>query len=153
MASAQASTATTAAQPPKYHQVARAALRSKEETHFESLQRLHGIDINDVTRYRDGNNQTLQYLGDLVAEIQAIRKNNRGFPFRRFLIDIGEHFMQKGGKLKATSFLWLWYSDTRVFTRREWYYLATDGLGDQVPWTTWTGDMVSEHSKIYGRRR
>lgn len=95
--------------------------------------RIHNIDIDDRSHYADGNASIPQDVQDDVDHIREFRTNSRGYPIRASLKDMHKHFLKCRGKLRMESDLWAWYGDTRLFTRQEWYYFATDGVGQQVP--------------------
>lgn len=110
---------------------------SATQKELDTISRLHALNINDPRLYTAGTSQIPMHVAALVDQIKNLKSNHFGYPQRTGLKEsMSGHFKQSGGVLKADSVLWQWYGDTRLFSRREWYYLVTEGRGNQAPWTT-----------------
>ena len=68
-----------------------------------------------------------QEISTLCDAIRALPKGLKGLPMRNDLSeneDTKDHFINSGGILARSSELQEWRRDTRLFTEREWLYLA-----------------------------
>ena len=126
-------TTPSTSQSPASNSATTPAARPPGETQRDGIQRLHSLDIDDRSIYIAGSGPIPQEVQDLVDRIKGFKKNPSGYPMRIELKTIEDHFMRSHGKLRTTSWLWQWYGDGRLFTREEWYYLVTEGVGKQVP--------------------
>lgn len=131
-AAAPAPTNTTTAAPAgtTNPQLGTAALPGESE--HDKIVRYHNIDIDSGAVYQDRTAAIPQNVQALANQINATKKNGQGFPVRVDLKKLGE-FTSAKGTLRYNSALWAWYGDTRLFDRRMWYYLVTEGRGTQVP--------------------
>lgn len=69
----------------------------------------------------------------LIANIEAAKRNKQGYPFRYLLSDCPEfngHFNRTTGRLRSDSPLRNWFGDTRIFSMDWWDYLKGAKLSD-----------------------
>ncbi|KAK4612727.1 uncharacterized protein CLAFUR5_12933 [Fulvia fulva] len=80
------------------------------------------------TVFKNGTRPIPAEIQNIMAAVREIKIGKDGLPQRTGLRNtLG--FTGRDGVLKATSVLWPWYGDTRVFSEQEWKFFASNEEG------------------------